>query len=155
MMMMFLDEEMVYGLVNAKIWLLLMISTWPTKSNCLSLTPHKASPPQPNGTFAEYVDVYSSLLYHKHQVVRIVTTAQEKVKPWKETSRSSKITMNSRSGLAATPSQLPVKALSLLRFASTLIYLLRQWLCGCLWLYDVISTLLCYYSSIVWWCSFM
>jgi hypothetical protein len=22
----------------------------------LSLTPHKASPPQPNGTFAEYVD---------------------------------------------------------------------------------------------------
>jgi hypothetical protein len=28
----------------------------------LSLTPHKASPPQPNGTFAEYVDVYSPLL---------------------------------------------------------------------------------------------
>ncbi len=27
MMMMFLDEEMVYGLVNAKIWLLLMINT--------------------------------------------------------------------------------------------------------------------------------
>jgi hypothetical protein len=25
--MMFLDEEMVYGLVNAKIWLLLMINT--------------------------------------------------------------------------------------------------------------------------------
>ena len=27
MIMMFLDEEMVYGLVNAKIWLLLMINT--------------------------------------------------------------------------------------------------------------------------------
>jgi hypothetical protein len=65
MMMMFLDEEMVYGLLNAKIWLLLMINTRPTKSNCWSLTPHKASPLQPNGTFAEYVDVYSSLLYHK------------------------------------------------------------------------------------------
>ena len=26
-MMLFLDEEMVYGLVNAKIWLLLMINT--------------------------------------------------------------------------------------------------------------------------------
>jgi hypothetical protein len=62
----------------------------------------------------------------KHQVVRIVTTAQEETKSWKETSRSSKTTTNSRCGLAATPSQLPVKALSLLRFASTLIYLLRQ-----------------------------
>jgi hypothetical protein len=62
----------------------------------------------------------------KHQVVRIVTTAQEKVKPWKETSRSSKITTNSKCGLAATPSQLPVKALSLLRFASTSIYRLRR-----------------------------
>ena len=28
----------------------------------MSLTPHKASPLQPNGTFAEYVDVYSPLL---------------------------------------------------------------------------------------------
>ena len=27
MIMLFLDEEMVYGLVNAKIWLLLMINT--------------------------------------------------------------------------------------------------------------------------------
>ena len=27
------------------------------------LTPDKSSPPQPNGTFAEYVDVYLSLLY--------------------------------------------------------------------------------------------
>jgi hypothetical protein len=28
----------------------------------LSLTAHKAIPPQPNGTFAEYIDVYSPLL---------------------------------------------------------------------------------------------
>jgi hypothetical protein len=43
-------------------WLPLIINTCPTKSNRLSLTPHKASPPQPTGTFAEYVDVYSPLL---------------------------------------------------------------------------------------------
>jgi hypothetical protein len=44
------------------------------------------------------------------QVVYIATTAQEKMKPWKETSRSSKITTSSRRGLAETPSRLPVKA---------------------------------------------
>jgi hypothetical protein len=44
------------------------------------------------------------------QVVSIATTAQEKMKPWKETSRSSKTMMSSRRGLAATPSRLPVKA---------------------------------------------
>jgi hypothetical protein len=58
----------------------------------------------------------------KHQVVHIVTTAQEKMKLWKETSKNFKTTTSFRCGLAATPSQLPVKALSLLRFASTLIY---------------------------------
>jgi hypothetical protein len=31
------------------------------------------------------------------------------MKPWKETPRSSKITMSSRRGLAATPSRLPMK----------------------------------------------
>jgi hypothetical protein len=50
----------------------------------------------------------------KQQVVHIEITAQEKTKLWKETSRSSKTTTSSRCGLAATPSQLPVKALSLL-----------------------------------------
>jgi hypothetical protein len=30
----------------------------------LILTPHKASPLQPNGTFAKYVDVYSTC-FHK------------------------------------------------------------------------------------------
>jgi hypothetical protein len=44
------------------------------------------------------------------QVVRIATTAQEKMKSWKETSRSSKVTTSSRRGLAVTPSRLPVKA---------------------------------------------
>jgi hypothetical protein len=44
------------------------------------------------------------------QVVRIATTAQEKMKLWKETSRSSKTTTSSRCGLAATPRRLPVKA---------------------------------------------
>jgi hypothetical protein len=63
-------------------------------------------------TLAEYVDVYSPLLYtpNPSQVVRIATTAQEKMKPWKETTRSSKIMMSSRRGLAATPSRLLVKA---------------------------------------------
>jgi hypothetical protein len=50
------------GWLYDKTWLPLIINTWPTKSNCLSLTPHKASLPQPNRTFAEYVDVYSPLL---------------------------------------------------------------------------------------------
>jgi hypothetical protein len=50
------------GWLYDKTWLPLIINIWPTKSNYLSLTPHKASPPQPNGTFAEYVNVYSPLL---------------------------------------------------------------------------------------------
>jgi hypothetical protein len=58
--------------------------------------------------------VYSTLLYTPNpplpQVVRIATTAQEKINLWKETSRSSKITTNSRRGLAATSSRLPMKA---------------------------------------------
>jgi hypothetical protein len=64
-------------------------------------------------TLAEYVDVYSPLFYTPNpppQVVPVATTAQEKMKPWKETSRSSKITTNSRRGLAVTPNRLPVKA---------------------------------------------
>jgi hypothetical protein len=62
MIMLFLDEEMVHELAITKTWLPRIINTWPTKSNYLSLTPHKASPPQPNGTFAKYIDVYSPLL---------------------------------------------------------------------------------------------
>jgi hypothetical protein len=49
----------------------------------LMLTAHKASPPQPNETITEYVDVYSPLLYNTNpQVVHIATTAQEKMKSW-------------------------------------------------------------------------
>jgi hypothetical protein len=44
------------------------------------------------------------------QVVSIATTAQAKMKLWKETLRSSKTMTSSRCGLAATPSRLPVKA---------------------------------------------
>jgi hypothetical protein len=44
------------------------------------------------------------------QVVSIATPAQEKMKLLKETTRSSKIMMSSRRGLAATPNRLPVKA---------------------------------------------
>jgi hypothetical protein len=44
------------------------------------------------------------------QVVNIATPVQEKMKLWKETTRSSKIMMSSRRGLAVTPSRLPLKA---------------------------------------------
>jgi hypothetical protein len=44
------------------------------------------------------------------------------MKPWKETSRSSKTTTSSRRGLAATPSRLPVKAAIIYVFFRTLIY---------------------------------
>jgi hypothetical protein len=36
-LMMFLDEEMIPGLVIAKTWLLLIINIKPTKSNCFEL----------------------------------------------------------------------------------------------------------------------
>jgi hypothetical protein len=56
------------------------------------------------GYFAEYVDVYSTLLYTPNpQVVRVATTAQVKMKPWRRTSRSFKSMMSSRRGLAANP----------------------------------------------------
>jgi hypothetical protein len=56
------------------------------------------------------------------QVVSIATTAQAKMKLWKETSRSSKTTTSSRFGLAATPSRLPVKAVLSTFLFRTLIY---------------------------------
>jgi hypothetical protein len=46
-----------------KLGSLLVIIMWLNKSNCLTLTPHKDSPLQPNRTIVEYVDVYSPLLY--------------------------------------------------------------------------------------------
>jgi hypothetical protein len=75
------------------------------------------------------------------QVVLIATTAQEKTKPWKETSRSSKITTSSRRGSAATPSRLPVKAACVyVSFFRTLIIVKTMWMSQT---YDVID----YYSS--------
>jgi hypothetical protein len=60
-------ERSTFGLitwVNSETWLsLLVIIIGPTKSNYLTYPPHKASPLQPNRTLAEYVDVYSPLLY--------------------------------------------------------------------------------------------
>jgi hypothetical protein len=35
------------------------------KATAINLTPHKASPLQPNEIFAEYIDVYSPFLSHK------------------------------------------------------------------------------------------
>jgi hypothetical protein len=56
------------------------------------------------GHIAEYVDVYSPLLYTPTpQVVLVATTTQERTKPYRRTSRSSKSTMSSRRGLAANP----------------------------------------------------
>jgi hypothetical protein len=79
----------------------------------LSLTPHKASPPQPNGAFAEYVDVYPPLFLYKHQVAFGATYAQvkKKKKALKRISRSSRISTSSKIRLAISPSQLPVVGL--------------------------------------------
>jgi hypothetical protein len=57
------------------------------------------------------------------KVVHAATIAQEKMKPWRKTSRSSKSTMSSRCGLAATPSRLPMKAacISTFRFRTLII----------------------------------
>jgi hypothetical protein len=106
---------------------LLVNNNLTNQKQLLDLSPHKASPLQPNRILVEYVDVYSPLLYTPNppphpQVVSIATTAQEKMKLWKETSRSSKTTTSSRRGFAATPSRLPVKAVLSMFLFRTLIY---------------------------------
>jgi hypothetical protein len=114
---------------------LLVIITWPTKSHCLTLTPHKASPLQPNETIAEYVDVYSPLLYTPNppQGVHIATTAQEKMKSWR-TSRSSKSTMSSRCGLAANPQSAACEGRVYLCFVFTLwLLLMTMWMSRTSW----------------------
>jgi hypothetical protein len=48
--------------------------------------------------------VYSPLLYTPNpQVVHVATTAQEKMKSWRRTSKSTKSTMSSRRWLVANP----------------------------------------------------
>jgi hypothetical protein len=99
--------------VNSITWLsLLVIIIWPTKSNCLTYPHIKLVHYSQTGHLLSMLIVYSPLLYTPNppQVVRIATTAQEKMKPWKETCMSSKIMTSSRCGLAATPNRLLVKA---------------------------------------------
>jgi hypothetical protein len=71
------------------------------------------------GHIAEYVDVYSPLLYTPNppQVVLVATTAQEKMKLWRRSSRS---TMSSRRGLAANPQSAACVGRVYLRFFSAL-----------------------------------
>ena len=73
---------------------------------------------------AEYVGVYSPLLYTPNpplpQVVHVATTAQEKMKPWRRTSRSFKSTMRFRRGLAANPQSAACEGRVYLRFFSAL-----------------------------------
>jgi hypothetical protein len=61
--------------------------------------------------------VYSPLLKTpKHQVVRIATPAQEKMKSWGMISRSFETMMSSRRGLAANPQSAACEGRILLRF---------------------------------------
>jgi hypothetical protein len=53
-------------------------------------------------------------------VVHIATTAQEKMKSWRRTSRSSKSTMSSRRGLAAKPQSAAYEGRVYLRFVFAL-----------------------------------
>jgi hypothetical protein len=81
------------------------------------------------------------------QVVRVATTAQEKMKPWSKTSRSSKITTSFRRGLTATPSRLPMKAVCIYVSFFTLWSLLKT-----MWMphtYDVIDYYFPFYI-IIW-----
>jgi hypothetical protein len=111
----FLFGKGTFGLitwVNTKTWLsLLVIIIWPTKSNCLTY-PHikLVHYSQTGHLLSMLMCTHPCSTHQPPQVVSIATTAQEKMKPWKETSRSSKIAMSSMRGLTATPSRLPVKA---------------------------------------------
>jgi hypothetical protein len=109
-------ERSTFGLitwVNSKTWLsLLVIIIRPTKSNCLTYPHIKLVHYSQTGYLLSMLMCTHPCSTHQPpypQVVSIATTAQEKMKPWKETFRSSKTTMSSRCGLAATPSRLPVK----------------------------------------------
>jgi hypothetical protein len=69
-------ERSTFGLITwakSKTWLSLLVTIiiWPTKSNCLTYPPHKASPLQPNRILVEYVDVYSPLLYTPPPIPRL------------------------------------------------------------------------------------
>jgi hypothetical protein len=98
--------------VNSKTWLsLLVIIIWPTKNNSLTYPHIKLVHYNQTGHLLSMLMCTHPCSTHQTpQVVSIATPAQERMKQWKETFRSSKITTSSRCGLAATPSRLPVKA---------------------------------------------
>jgi hypothetical protein len=108
-------ERSTFGLitwVNSKTWLpLLVIIIWPTKSNRLT-SPHikLVHYNQTGHLLSMLMCTHPCSTHQPPQVARIAATAQERTKPWKETSRSSRTTTSSRRGLAATPSRLLVKA---------------------------------------------
>jgi hypothetical protein len=67
--------------------------------------------------------MYSPLLYTPTpppRVVLVATTAQEKMKPWRKTSRSSKNTMSFRHGLATNPESAACEGRVYLRFVFAL-----------------------------------
>jgi hypothetical protein len=110
-------ERSTFGLitwVNSKTWLsLLVIIIWPTKSNCLTYPHIKLVHYSQTGYLLSMLMCTHPCSTHQTphpQVVSIATPAQERMKLWKETTRSSKIMMSSGRGLAATPSRLPMKA---------------------------------------------
>jgi hypothetical protein len=110
--------------VNSKTRLsLLVIIIWPTKSNCLTYPHIKLVHYSQTGHLLSMLMCTHPCSTHQPpllQVVRIATTAQEKMKPWKETSRSSKITTISRRGLATNPQSAACEGRVYLRFVFAL-----------------------------------
>ena len=124
--------------VNSKTWLsLLVIIIWPTKSNCLTYPHIKLVHYSQTGYLLSMLMCTHPCSTHQTphpQVVSIATTAQEKMKPWKETSRSSKTTTSSRRGLAANPQSAAYVGRVYLRFFSALWLLLKtMWMSWTSW----------------------
>jgi hypothetical protein len=127
--------------VNSKTWLsLLVIIIWPTKSNCLTYPHIKLVHYSQTGYLLSMLMCTHPCSTHQtppSQVALIATTAQEKTKPWKETSRSSKTTTSSRRGLAANPQSAACEGRVYLRFVFALWFIVKS-----MWMsqtYDVID----------------
>jgi hypothetical protein len=145
--------------VNSKTWLsLLVIIIWATKTNCLTYPHIKLVHYSQTGYLLSMMMCTHPCYTHQTphpQVICIATTAQEKMKPWKGTSRSSKITTSSRHGLAATPSRLPVKAACIYVSFPHFDYCKDYVDVSYIWCNRLLLPLLCYYLSTVWWCPVM
>ena len=115
--------------VNAKTWLSISkIIIWTTKSNCLTYPYIKLVHYSQTGYLLSMLMCTHPCSTHQTphpQVVSIATTAQEKMKPWKETSRSSKTTTSSRRGLAATPQSAACEGRGYLRFVFALWFIVK------------------------------